>query len=93
MADHPVTGAGVLLAKLKTTERLGAASRADLEPLREPVPGARGFALDGSPQWFRVQAEPDASPWDQAHARLADCSEAQVRALLQESVRRHFGDA
>lgn len=71
MADHHVTGTGVLLAKLKATERLGAASRADLEPLREPVPGTRGFALDGSPQWFRVQTEPDASPWDEAHARLA----------------------
>ena len=73
MADH-LAGTGVLLAKLRTTERLGAAAaRTGLEPLREPVPGARrpGLALDGSPQWFRVRTEPEANPWDQAHAQLA----------------------
>lgn len=71
--DESVTGTGFLLAKLRATERLGAAGRTDIEPLRETVDGARrkGFAFDESPQWFRVQTEPDASPWDQAHARVA----------------------
>jgi subtilisin family serine protease len=71
--DETVSGTGMLLAKLRATPRLGAAGRTDLEPLRTEVQGARrkGFAFDGSPQWFRVQTEPDASPWDQAHARVA----------------------
>ncbi len=66
---------GVVLAKIRTTDRLlGAAARVGVEPLRAAVPG-RGpgrFALDGTPQWFAVQAEPDASPWDQAHAHVAE---------------------
>lgn len=72
-SDGAVTGTGVLLAKLRATERLGAAGRVDVEPLREPAEGARrpGLGFDGSPQWFRVQVEPDASAWDQAHARVA----------------------
>ena len=63
----------ILLAKLRATPALGAVGRPDLEPLRTPVTGARrsAFAFDGSPQWFRVRTEPEASPWDQAHAKVA----------------------
>ncbi|MGC4154623.1 MAG: hypothetical protein QM628_16325, partial [Propionicimonas sp.] len=62
--DDVVAGTGVLLAKIRATQQL-AAARIDIEPLREPVEGARraGLALDGSPQWFRVPSEPAASPW------------------------------
>lgn len=64
-------GTGILLAKLRATPQLSLA-RTELAPLRADVPGgARGFAFDGSPQWFKVMAEPSASSWDQAHARVA----------------------
>lgn len=75
--DDNVTsqGTGVLLAKIRASDRLiGAAGRTGVEPLRAAAPGAAHgrLALDGSPQWFTVRTEPDASPWDQAHARVAD---------------------
>ncbi len=75
--EPPVAGTGVLLAKVRATDRLlGLSDRMGVEPLRAAVPGAAradrpGFSLDGSPQWFMVRAEPSAGPWDQAHARVA----------------------
>jgi Subtilase family len=75
-ADPPARtdGTGVVLAKLRSTERLfGAAGRLGVEPLRPDAPGAavRPVPLDGRPVWFSVPAEPAASPWDQVHQRLA----------------------
>ena len=75
MTMPTTSGTGVVLAKLRSTERLlGAAGRTGVEPLRPEVPGIspRPIALDGTPAWFSVRTEPDASPWDQAPARLAD---------------------
>lgn len=72
-SENAVVGTGTLLAKLRATPQLGAAARVDLEPLRTSVQAGRqkGFAFDGSPQWFRVHSEAAASPWDQAHAQVA----------------------
>ncbi|MGD9752054.1 MAG: S8 family serine peptidase, partial [Acidimicrobiia bacterium] len=75
MAEDADTGStGMLLAKIRGTDALLAvAGRASVEPLRAAVRGVAqsDLALDGSPQWFRVRTEPSASPWDQAHARVA----------------------
>ena len=76
MNDEGAEHDGRLLAKLRPSERLfGLAGRIDLEPVRPESPDGAGptrLGLDGQPQWFKVRTEPAASPWDQAHARVAD---------------------
>jgi hypothetical protein len=65
-------GTGIVLAKIRPSEGLLAASRTtELEPLYPDVEGPGAFAIDAGPQWFRVRLEEDASPWDQAHNRVA----------------------
>ncbi|MBW3565428.1 MAG: S8 family serine peptidase [Acidobacteria bacterium] len=61
-----------LLLKLRPSAALRSAeSRASLRPLDDMAPGA--FALDTTPRWFIAEmAEGAASPWDLAHARVAD---------------------
>jgi hypothetical protein len=63
-----------LLVKLRGATALGAtASRANLRPLHdEPAGPATPFGLDGAPRWFLADLPGDASPWDLAHARVAD---------------------
>src|ERR1041385_6512249 len=64
-----------ILVKLRPRVALRAAeSRANLRPLRMPVAGAPdAFAIGAEPQWFLADL-PDgaATPWDLAHARVAD---------------------
>ena len=61
----------VILAKIRPSSRLMAASsRTDLEPLYEASPTA-SFSLDGGPQWFKVRVEQGATGWDQAHTQVA----------------------
>ena len=72
--EQSVAGTGMLLAKIRSTERLLSASeRAGIEPLRTAVDGAgrSGFAMDGGPRWFMVHTDPSVGPWDQAHERVA----------------------
>ncbi|MEL6980988.1 MAG: S8 family serine peptidase [Actinomycetota bacterium] len=63
----------LLLAKIRSTDRLlGVSGRRGVEPMRVGPPDGRpGLALDGRPEWFMVETDPEASPWDQAHARVA----------------------
>lgn len=86
MDEHVTSdGSGRLLAKIRSSDRLlSAAGRVGVEPLRAVAPGAprSRVALDGAPQWFTVQAEPDASPWDQAHARVAEQLGVDERDVL-----------
>jgi hypothetical protein len=64
-----------ILVKLRPSSALrAAASRVDLRPLHDgAAEDAAAFALEGSPRWFLADL-PDgaASPWDLAHARVAD---------------------
>jgi Subtilase family len=73
-----------VLVKMRPSSALRAAeSRANLQPLFDaPAPAASVFGLDATPQWFMAELpEGAASPWDAAHARVADqlgVSEADV---------------
>ena len=64
-----------VLVKLRPSNALkAAASRANLRPLYDTPPAqAAAFGLDSTPQWFLADL-PDgaATPWDLAHARVAD---------------------
>ncbi len=74
MSDTKISGSGDLLVKLRPSSRLGAAGRRlDLEPLHDsPVVAPGAFGFDAAPQWFLLRrSEEAASPWDQAHARVA----------------------
>ncbi|MEQ8329360.1 MAG: S8 family serine peptidase [Longimicrobiales bacterium] len=72
MASLPDTR---VLVKLRTTTRLGAAaSRANLRPLFEDDrTDASAFGATGGARWHVADLpEPAATPWDLAHARVAD---------------------
>src|SRR5690349_6260814 len=77
MPDRPPTAVpstNHLLVKLRPTTALRAAeSRAKLRPLFDTSRPTGGFAVGAEPQWF-VAELPDgaATPWDLAHARVAD---------------------
>lgn len=73
MTDGAEPGAGMLLAKIRSNEHLlGISGRRGIQPMRVGGPADSGpFALDGRPEWFMVEVDPDVSPWDQAHARVA----------------------
>ena len=64
-----------ILVKLRPSPALrAAASRVDLRPLHD-TPGAAtaAFGLGAEPQWFLAELpEGAATPWDLAHARIAD---------------------
>ena len=63
-----------VLVKMRPSNALRAAeSRANLRPLYESSSAAATFGLDSTPAWFIAEL-PDgaASPWDLAHARVAD---------------------
>jgi len=64
-----------VLIKLRPSPALGAAaSRVNLRPLHDtPGAAAAAFGLGAGPQWFLAEL-PDgaATPWDLAHARIAD---------------------
>ena len=72
-ASDDGAGGTMLLAKIRSSERLlGLAGRRGVEPMRVGDPdGATPLALDGRPEWFMVETDPEASPWDQAHAQVA----------------------
>jgi hypothetical protein len=87
-----------ILVKLRPSNALRAAeSRANLQPLYdEPRPAAGGFALDSTPRWFLAEL-PDgaASPWDLAHARVADqlgVAESDVLFAEPDIIHTHFRD-
>jgi hypothetical protein len=64
---------GMILAKIRSTDRLMGVAGSTIEPLRLATDRAPNpFAVDGEPRWFMVQTDPSASPWDQAHDRVAD---------------------
>ena len=64
-----------VLVKLRPSPALrAAASRVDLRPLHDtPGAAAAAFELGAQPQWFLAELpEGAATPWDLAHARIAD---------------------
>jgi hypothetical protein len=64
-----------VLVKMRPSTALRAAeSRSSLRPLYDGVPAAGSvFGFDATPQWFIAELpEGAASPWDAAHARVAD---------------------
>ncbi len=63
-----------ILVRLRPSGALRAAGGpAQLEPLYDPPAAGSPLALSGEPQWYVARLEPDAaSPWDLAHARVAD---------------------
>jgi subtilisin family serine protease len=69
MADNRI------LVKMRPTTALAADSRANVRPLRVPVPDAvaEPLGIGGEPAWYLAEL-PDAQefPWDSAHARVAD---------------------
>mgnify|MGYP001827737028 CR=1 FL=1 len=73
MTDGAEPSTGMLLAKIRSSDRLlGASGRRGVEPMRVGGPDDAGpFALDGRPEWFMVEADQDATAWDQAHAQVA----------------------
>ena len=74
MPDTPAANDRVLV-KLRSTNALRfAASGVNLAPLYEGIqPAVRGFGIDAGPQWFIAELPGGAaSPWDLAHARVAD---------------------
>ncbi|HEY4642203.1 MAG TPA: S8/S53 family peptidase, partial [Thermoanaerobaculia bacterium] len=73
-SDTPAANDRVLV-KLRSANALRfAASGVNLAPLYEDIqPAARGFGIDAAPQWFIAELPGGAaSPWDLAHARVAD---------------------
>ena len=72
---HPLAETNHLLVKLRPSNALKAAeSRMNLRPLYDtPQATAAALGLGAEPQWFLAEL-PDgaASPWDLAHARVAD---------------------
>ena len=62
-----------ILVRLRSTGALRAAGGpARLEPLYD-TPGGGALGVSGAAEWYIARLEPDAaSPWDLAHARLAD---------------------
>lgn len=72
MAGHPPGGDGRVLVKLRPSAALAAAaSGSQLRPLHEEEDAA--FGLSDQPRWYSADL-PDAgpTPWDAAHARVAD---------------------
>jgi len=66
-----------LLVKLRPSNALRSrATRVNLEPLYGAAPqGTTAFGIDAEPQWFIAEMRTgEATPWDLAHAQVADHS-------------------
>jgi subtilisin family serine protease len=73
--EPPSPASNRILVKLRPSSALGAvASRVNLRPLYEGPAGADGgFGVAAAAQWFLADlAEGARTPWDLAHARVAD---------------------
>src|SRR5205085_5324382 len=92
-----MTKANRVLVKLQTTVALAAADpRANLRPLFDAAPQAGGFGLTSAPAWYLAEL-PDGgpSPWDAAHAQVADQLGVDESAVLfaEPDLAQHFIDA
>ena len=63
-----------ILVKMRPSTALAADSRANIRPLRIPLPRAKSARRQWrGAEWYLAElTDSQASPWDTAHARVAD---------------------